>query len=275
MNGITSPIHITSSCRCSCPEYPLISIITVVYNSASKLSHTIRSVKQQDYENVEYIIIDGGSNDGTCEIIKEHTQYIDYWISEPDKGVYDAMHKGINIAKGDWLLFLGAGDLLINCLHIVAPFLKDSTTVYYGDVYLPKRHILYYGKFSRHKLSRSNLPHQAVFYPKAIFNYHRFDLRYRIMADYVFNIQAYCDSKFNFNYIRTLITIYEDTEGLSTRSRDEIFDKDHSKIIRDNFGVLIVCEYIIRKFFRTFERQFLRTILQFFKKRHIIGTVFL
>jgi len=92
-------------------ELPLITVITVVYNGAKYLEETIQSVINQTYPNVEYIIIDGGSTDGTLDIIKKHENYIDYWVSEPDKGIYDAWNKGVIVAIGNWVSFLGSGDI--------------------------------------------------------------------------------------------------------------------------------------------------------------------
>ena len=91
-------------------DKPLISIITVVYNGEQFLEGTIQSVIKQTYSNVEYIIIDGGSTDGTIDIIKRYEDYIDYWVSEPDKGIYDAMNKGVVSASGMWINFMNVGD---------------------------------------------------------------------------------------------------------------------------------------------------------------------
>ncbi|WP_269241733.1 glycosyltransferase family 2 protein [Flavobacterium limnophilum] len=91
-------------------KFPLISIITVSYNAVSSIEETILSVINQDFADYEYIIIDGGSTDGTVDIIKKYQDKITLWISEPDKGIYDAMNKGINVAKGEWCYFMNAGD---------------------------------------------------------------------------------------------------------------------------------------------------------------------
>ncbi len=89
---------------------PLMSIITVVFNGEKFLEQTIQSVINQTYKNIEYIIIDGGSTDGTLDIIKKYKDKIDYWASEKDEGIYDAMNKGIKVAKGKYLAFINADD---------------------------------------------------------------------------------------------------------------------------------------------------------------------
>ena len=91
-----------------------ISIITVSYNAAKTIEQTISSVVNQTYQDIEYIIIDGGSTDGTMDIIRKYEDRIAYWISEPDKGIYDAMNKGIDVATGDYVYFLGADDRLVD-----------------------------------------------------------------------------------------------------------------------------------------------------------------
>ena len=93
---------------------PLVSIVTVVYNGENFLEETIKSVINQTYENIEYIIIDGGSTDGTVDIIKKYEDKINYWVSEKDAGIYDAMNKGIEAFKGDYINFLNAGDSYVN-----------------------------------------------------------------------------------------------------------------------------------------------------------------
>ena len=244
--------------RCFDSGKPIISVVTVVYNAAKELPETIRSVKNQSYENIEYIVVDGASTDGTLNVIKENETFIYTWLSEPDNGVYDAMNKALKYATGDWVIFLGAGDILLNVLHDVAIHLTDPLTVYYGDVYQPGKHRIYAGRFNRHKLSRINIPHQAIFYPKQLLTEKQFELKYRIMADYVFNIQVYGAGRFNFECLRMLIAIYEDAEGLSSCNRDMAFDSDHYRILQENFGATTGYEYAIREFLRTIEREYLR-----------------
>ena len=96
--------------RASVDGQPLVTIVTVVLNKARSIGQTMASVRKQGYANIEYIVIDGGSNDGTVELIRTHEEAIDYWVSEPDSGIYDAWNKGVRLANGEWIAFLGAGD---------------------------------------------------------------------------------------------------------------------------------------------------------------------
>src|SRR4051812_15125406 len=91
-------------------QSPVVSVITIVYNGGALLEGTIQSVLKQDPTHLEYIIIDGGSKDNTLDVIKKYTDQIDFWVSEPDKGIYDAMNKGLNAATGDYVWFMNAGD---------------------------------------------------------------------------------------------------------------------------------------------------------------------
>ena len=117
---------------------PLISIITVSYNAVDTIKETINSVINQTYPNIEYIIIDGGSIDGTVDIIKKHENKIAFWISEPDKGIYDAMNKGIQGATGEWINFMNCGDVFANTQVLQSIFDKNNYKefdVIYGNSY--------------------------------------------------------------------------------------------------------------------------------------------
>ena len=147
-----------------------ISIIVVVRNGVETLESCIQSVVGQAYENIEFIVMDGGSTDGTVDMLKRYDGSIAFWKSEPDRGIYDAMNKGTRHATGDRILFLGCDDTLSADLRAVAPLLIHANTIYYGDAYWRGRQRLYDGPFTAAKLARKNICHQAVFYPKAVFD---------------------------------------------------------------------------------------------------------
>ena len=104
-------IRLRGNQKRSLPGKPLISVITVVFNGAQTIRDTIESVLAQGYDNIEYIVIDGGSSDGTIDILRQYEHAIDYWVSEKDRGIYDAMNKGISLSSGEYVGMLNADDL--------------------------------------------------------------------------------------------------------------------------------------------------------------------
>ncbi len=141
---------------------PSISIITVTYNAGDLFSLTAESVIAQDYSNIEYVVVDGGSEDGTVDLIKDYAIHIDQWVSEPDKGLYDAMNKGLKMAKGDFVLFLNAGDILhkSNTLTKVFNHYESTCDVLYGEVMLVDENRKPLG--TRSELSTQKLPAQLT-----------------------------------------------------------------------------------------------------------------
>ena len=115
---------------------PVFSIITVVYNGANLLEATIQSVIQQTYPDIQYIIVDGGSTDGTLEIIKQYDEDLDRWITEPDKGIYDAMNKGLRMASGDFVWFMNCGDTIRDTTTVehMALQMESDTDILFGEV---------------------------------------------------------------------------------------------------------------------------------------------
>ena len=110
---------------------PLISVITVSYNAVTTIEQTILSVINQTYSNIEYIIIDGGSTDGTVDIIRKYADRIAYWVSEPDKGIYDAMNKGTKKANGEYIAFLNSDDWYeLDAVSIIAQFADGKNDLY-------------------------------------------------------------------------------------------------------------------------------------------------
>lgn len=223
------------------PEKPLITVVTVVFNGEKTLEQTIQSVVNQTYDNVEYIIIDGASTDRTLDIIKKYEDKIDYWQSESDKGIYDAMNKGIGLAKGEFLIFLGADDLLFspNLMKDFSNQKLDINFNYYGDVYFNEHRVIYDYKFSKMKLCCRNICHQAIFYCKSTYQNKKFDTKYKIYADWVYNIESWNNG---FKYIPLTICIF--SELGSSQKGDSAFATDKKKLIRMNFGSFFYFRYL-------------------------------
>ncbi len=196
-----------------------LSIITVVYNGEEYLEQTIQSVLNQTYKNIEYIIIDGASTDGTIDIIKKHEDKLAYWVSEKDNGIYDAMNKGIDIASGDWINFMNEGDSFYSPDILTDIFNNKNYTSYnilYGDVETS------YGNYKvLHKAGNlSNLyksmqfSHQSTFFNT---NYHKnskYNTEYNLSADYLNIISAYTNNANSLKYLNIPVSIVN-TEGIS------------------------------------------------------------
>jgi len=228
------------------PYRPLISVVTVVLNSARTLERTIQSVTRQDFDDFEYVLIDGASTDGSLDIIRKYEPQISYWRSEPDEGLYDAMNKGLRAASGRWILFLGADDELVATLAEIAPLLKDERTVYYGDVYMPRRQCIYDGPFNAYKIMFMNICQQAIFYPRRVFELHSFDTRYKLWADYALNMACFGDARLRFEYIGKLVSLYNDYSGASAYTEDSKFEADREMLIRAYLPLRLFAAYLLR-----------------------------
>lgn len=208
-------------------RFPMITIITVVFNAEKYLESTIKSVINQSYKNVEYIIIDGGSTDGTVDIIKKYQGRIKYWISEIDRGIYDAMNKGWAVAKeNSYVLFLGAGDRIeqLPDLSKYAGF-----TGIFGNVSLGNNRLYRSSADIRIKLGNT-LHHQALLIHKSIHPLPPFNLNYRAYADYDFNARLYRQGiKFIFD---KSFQSYALPGGLT----EKFHVKESLLIVKENFG---------------------------------------
>jgi len=199
-----------------------ISIITVVYNGITVLEKTIKSVIKQTYDNIEYIIIDGGSTDDTVGVIKKYENKVSYWVSEPDKGIYDAMNKGINLATGQWINFMNAGDIFfdIDIVEKIVPLLDDNMLVVYGGTMLD------HGTYTslRNDLDLSNmyygqvLGHQSSFVDATYHKKNLFSLKYKIAGDYDFFLKTYVNNKTKFKRVSLVVAIFA-MDGVSANNK--------------------------------------------------------
>ena len=197
---------------------PLISVITPTFNSGAKIAATVASVLSQQRGLYEFLVIDGGSTDGTLAHLRAQGPALRY-LSEPDKGIYDAMNKGIRLTSGKFLYFLGAGDrLLPGVLEAVAAEIRrlpcqgqtSQPTLLYGNVDWSGSSRPYDGRFNRFKLLRHNICHQAIFYQRSVFERLGFyNTKYAFLADWEFNIRCFNDQGIHKRYIPLRIANYE------------------------------------------------------------------
>lgn len=230
---------------------PLISIITVVFNGEKYLEDTIQSVMTQTYDNVEYIIIDGGSTDGTLDIIKKYEDKIDYWVSEKDKGIYDAMNKGIDVSTGEWINFMNAGDEFYNESVINDIFKQNLQTecdILYGDTSFkyPSFMKIVKANTKLHNLWKGmQFTHQSTFIKTKLHKQNKFKLDKKIGADFEFFYKCYAN-KAKFKYIDKTISIME-LGGISYTDRISSV-KDHYNVVLESnksIYVKIYYQYII------------------------------
>lgn len=226
--------------------HPKFSIITVTYQAGKVLEDTIQSVIFQTYRNVEYIIVDGGSMDNTLDIVKKYQDRISIVVSEPDKGLYDAMNKGIRLATGDYVCFLNAGDELHEneTLQRMVHTLKtqELPDVIYGETaivdgeghFLHMRRlqapeVLHWKSFKQGML----VCHQAFFARRELALAHPYDLQYRFSADFDWCIRIMKDAKSIHNTHLTLIDYLN--EGMTTRNHKASL-KERFRIMAKHYG---------------------------------------
>jgi len=211
--------------KSSLDDKPLITVVTVVYNGEEFLEETILSVINQTYENVEYIIIDGGSTDGTLDIIKKYDAQIDYWVSEPDGGIYDAMNKGITLATGEWINFMNAGDSFYTdkvLREIFESEISLEVDIFYGNynvIYPAKKRIRKAGNHAN-MWKGSQICHQSSFIRCSLHKQNLFDTKTGIVADFRFFYESYQQGAC-FKYIDVVISNYA-AGGISDIKRIDV-----------------------------------------------------
>lgn len=199
-----------------------ISVITVCYNSIATIENTIKSVLEQTYPNIEYIVIDGGSSDGTKEIIEKYADKIDCWVSESDNGIYDAMNKGINHASGEWIHFRNSGDYFFSSESISEIFknpIDEDTVIIHGDC-----QIIFHNKIEiQTPPGKERYKFIMPFFHPSMFvraSYHKdnlFDYSLRSSADYKFVYQSLKEGV-KTQYFPIPISIYDSREGMSVNN---------------------------------------------------------
>lgn len=213
------------------------SVIIPSYNCGRKLAATIESVLSQPDGLYELIVIDGGSDDETLDVIRKFAGRLRY-VSESDRGLYDAMNKGVAMSRGKYVLILGGGDRLRDgVLGRVANLLPDGPSFVYGDAYLERHGVTMGGAAERADFIRTNICQQAIFYERTVFELlGGFDLRYRVYADWAFNMKCFADTRLRKVYLGMTVADFEGW-GVSDTQTDAHFVKDFPTLIRKHVGL--------------------------------------
>lgn len=219
-------------------ERVILSIITVNYNNNIGLIQTLESVKKQTFSSYEHIIIDANSIDESKSTIMKYEQestHLTYWSSESDRGIYDGMNKGIEHANGEYLYFLNSGDCLIENILQEIPF--DGTKYIYGDIEMVGKRKKKIGR-SPDKADimfflTSSLHHQACFIHHKLFKDKKYDINYRIMADWIHSVQSIIFNECSYKHIPYIIAKY-DSNGISSDYHKS--QQERIKWLKDNLS---------------------------------------
>jgi len=251
-----------------------LSIITINLNNCRGLEKTVLSVINQSYKDFEYIVIDGGSTDGSVELIKKHKEKIDTWVSEKDKGIFQAMNKGIAKATGKYLLFLNSGDSLVdnNVLKKFASFRLEEDIIY-GNLFFtggseipawcPPTHL------SFNHFVENSIPHQASFIKKSLFEkVGLYSEQLKISSDWKFFLDAVV--KFNCTYKKIELFISDfDVNGVSNNRK--LLEDEKFHVISTEYANIIYQEY--RQTYQKLKHYKLSRLIKLIKKIGLLNKI--
>lgn len=244
-------------------EAPLVSIVTVVLNGSAHLEQTIRSVLEQSYSPIEYIIVDGGSTDGTLDIIRKYESKIDYWQSEPDKGIYDAMNKGIALATGEIIGIINADDYYTpDAVQQVMDKRKSGNAdLFYGDMLVLTGDTQSLMKPDITKMDeKPSIFHPSCFVSKKVYDAAgTFDTRYKISADYDFLLRC-LKQKYRFSYVSHPLTVFR-PGGMSASCASNIEGYHIMKVHHTGFH-----RQVIGRAIRCYVKTFLKKVIHLGKR---------
>lgn len=219
-----------------------LSVITINYNNCDGLRKTIESVVNQTWRNFEYIIIDGGSTDGSLDVIKEFADQIDYWVSEPDKGIYNALNKGVEKAQGEYCNFMNSGDCFYS-LDVLEKVFSDNPI---ADIICGNTQLDYLKtppqEISFDFLFNSSICHQCAFIRTSLMKKYGYDEKYKIVADRKFFMQALILDNCSYQAIDVNVVKYDITgfssanPVLSRLEYDRVLEELIPERIRIDYG---------------------------------------
>ncbi len=219
----------------------LFSIITATYNAQDDIEKTIQSVLQQNRHMMlaEHIIVDGASTDATVDIIRDYAcRYPEQvrFLSEPDAGLYDALNKGVLLAKGDYVNVQGAGDCLNDgVLEKLAGYAGQAVDMIYGKEFDCSRGYTYGQEADSYCMAKEGINHQSLFVSRRVFSQYAYDLRYPIKADYDYMIRIWGNPAFARQFVDVIVGSYQGN-GISIRCNDNLFTQEKAGVIRRYLG---------------------------------------
>lgn len=224
-----------------------ISIITINYNNQEGLRRTIESVIHQTFRDYEYIIIDGGSTDGSVEVIKEYSDFISYWISEPDKGIYHAMNKGVKIATGEYCNFMNSGDQFYHIDVLEKIFSFPHTADIIAGITVddennqPILNSIANNEISMYFFYSGTLGHQATFTKRTLLIKHPYDENLKIVSDWYFFIQNIIFNNCTFQAINHIV-VKREKNGISM-VQEELHQQERKKVLEKLLPPRIIEDY--------------------------------
>lgn len=218
-----------------------VSIITVNFNNKKGLERTIDSVINQTYQDFEYLIIDGGSTDGSFRLIESIADKLSYWCSEHDNGIYNAMNKGIQKATGEYICFMNSGDCFASNTILEDIFSQEQTAdILYGDVWRTKNgekiSIREFPKqITAEQMFRGGITHQAIFSRRQLHIENPYDESYKMIADWHFLVHRLVDGC-TFAHVGKVVCLFDITGySCSTRSPNDIHEQQFFKVLNELF----------------------------------------
>lgn len=223
------------------------SIITINYNNAEGLDHTIESVISQSCADYEFIIIDGGSTDNSIDVIRKSEDKIDYWVSEKDAGIYNAMNKGVNCAHGEYCIFMNSGDCFYNRAVLeTINNCKSDADIIVGKVSIDNNDNIISppplsGRLTFYHLYSGAIPHQGAFIRTSLLHKHPYDENLRIASDWKFFIQSLIFDNCTISFLDEYVARYN-MEGVSS-SNPDLMKREKDMILSEMFPIRVLEDY--------------------------------
>jgi len=228
-----------------------LSIVVVSLNSKIDFIKTIKSIINQTYKKKEIIVIDGSSCDGTIEQIKKFKKYFRKVVIENDKGIYDAMNKGIKLSKGKWTMFLNSGDIFYrrNILDKIFKQKLSNSEILFGDTLINNKKIKYFAKAKNFTNNTIIMPfcHQSAIVRTKILKNLLFDLNYKYSSDFDFFNRCYCRKKIFYKLNHTIANVL--ANGLSDNNRQKVYSENIKILSKYNYSFFIIAKLWLLKLF--------------------------